>query len=419
MSAARRDAATTAAGVVVDREPDFDVLAGLDVTDKKKTIGSLRNMVHVLAHDPRWEGRIRWSLFEQIVVLDGKPLRDNDLSRIAIWLDEVYGVRGAADNLHRAVNCVAEEHAFHGPRDWLNALAWDGTPRLDGLLATYFGAEDTPLHRKFSAGWLIGACARLFEPGCQLDTMLMLIGGQGVGKSQACAALVPDRAWFGDTPFDIGNKDAFINLHGKWIYELAECEALKKASDDARKAFITSRHDRYRKPFGRLAEDHPRQVVFVATTNGTEILTDPTGARRFWTVLVGRPDVEGLRRDRDQLFAEALIRYRTGEPWHLDAEHAALLVEAQRQFEVPEAWEDVLAPWVERQEAPFTVEDALRDGLGLPFDRWDATRRQRVGKALARLGCTKTRPRSEGARRVWCWVRPDRADRADSEGSSK
>ncbi len=283
-------------------------------------------------------------------------------------------------------------------------------PRLDALLAGYFRAEDTPLHRKFSAGWLIGACARVFEPGCQLDTMLMLIGGQGVGKSQACAALVPDRAWFGDSTFDIANKDAFINLHGKWIYELAECESLKRASDDARKAFITSRVDRYRKPFGRLAEDHPRQVVFVATTNNTEVLTDPTGARRFWTVLVGEPDLDALRRDRDQLFAEALFRYRAGEPWHLDAEHAALLVEAQRQFEVPEAWEGVISPWVEQQESPFTVEDAMRDGLGLSVDRWTAKVRQRVGKALARLGCTKTRPRAESARRVWCWERPVRVD---------
>ncbi len=419
MSAPAEDRAARLAGVEVDREPDPDVLAGLDVTDRKKPIGSLRNMVHVLDADPRWEGRLRWSRFEALVLLDGKALRDNDLSRIAIWLDEVYGVRGSADNLHRAVNYVAEEHALHPVCDWLDGLSWDGVARLDGLLGTYLRAEDTPLHRKFSSGWLIGACARVFEPGCQLDTMLMLIGKQGIGKSRACAALVPDRAWFGDSTFDIGNKDAFINLHGKWFYELAECESLKRATDDARKAFLTSRTDRYRSPFGRLAEDHLRQTVFVATTNHTEVLTDPTGARRFWTVLVGEPDVAAIARDRDQLFAEAVVRYRAGEPWHLDAEHAALLMEAQRAFEVPEAWESVLAPWVDRQDRPFTVEDALRDGLGLPVDRWDARRRQRVGKALARLGCTKVRPRADGARRVWCWERPDRPDPANNEGGER
>lgn len=416
MNPAIRDVAAAATGVVVDLEAEPSVRAGLDETEQKKPIGSLRNFVHVLANDPRWTGRLRWSIFEEIVVLDGKPLRDYDLSKIAIWIDDVYNLRGSADNVHRAVNFVAEDNAFHPVRDWQNSLVWDGTARLDGLLANYFHTEDTPLHRKFAAGWLIGACARVFDPGCQLDTMMMLIGKQGAGKSRACAALVPTRTWFGDSTFDIGNKDAFINLHGKWIYELAECESLKKAGDEARKAFITSRTDRYRKPFGRLAEDHPRQVVFVATTNTVEVLTDPTGARRFWTVLVGDPDLAAIHRDRDQLWAEALVRYRAGEPWHLDPEHAALLVEAQRQHEEPEAWEAVLAPWVDQQEGPFTVEDAMRDGLGLPLERWDGRRRQRVGKALARLGCTKTRPRAEGARRVWCWERTDRADQRKTQG---
>ncbi len=417
MSPTTEDRAAALAGVLVDREADPDVQVGLDVSEKNRPLGTLRNMVHVLDADPRWVGRLQWSRFESLVHLDGKALRDNDLSMIAIWLDEVYALRGAADTLHRAVNYVAEQHSFHPVCDWLAGLVWDGAPRLDGLLSTYFGVEDTPLHRKFSAGWLIGACARAFEPGCQLDTMLVLIGRQGAGKSRACAALVPNRSWFGDSTFDIGNKDAFINLHGKWIYELAECEALRRSNDDASKAFITSRADRYRRPFGRFAEDHPRQVVFVGTTNNIEVLADPTGARRFWTVHIGEPDVEGINRDREHLFAEALTRYRAGEPWHLDATHAALLVEAQRQFEVPEAWESLLAPWVERQEDPFTVEDAMGEGLGIPADRWDGRRRQRVGKALSRLGCTKTRPRAEGARRVWCWERPDRRDLGEKGGS--
>ncbi|HMV69306.1 MAG TPA: hypothetical protein PKA64_20860 [Myxococcota bacterium] len=164
MSGVVQDRAALLAGVEVDREPDADVLAGLDVTEKQKPIGSLRNMVHVLAEDPRWKGRLRWSRFEALVQLDGRALRDNDLSRIAIWLDEVYGVRGAADNLHRAVNYVAEDHAFHPVCDWLDGLVWDGTPRLDLLLHRYLGAEDTPLHRKFSAGWLMAPAPACSSP---------------------------------------------------------------------------------------------------------------------------------------------------------------------------------------------------------------------------------------------------------------
>jgi putative DNA primase/helicase len=406
--------AEKAAGVVVDVTPESDVQAGMDVGKSGRPIGSLRNSVYALTHDSRWSGRLRWSRFEQIVVFDGRPLRDTDLSRIAIWLDDVYDLRGAADALHRAVNLVSEDHSFHPVCDWLNGLVWDGQPRLDHLLVTYLRAVDTPLHRKFSAGWLIGACARAFEPGCQLDTMLVLIGRQGAGKSQACEALVPVRSWFGDTGFDIGNKDAFMNLHGKWIYELPEGESLRNASDEATKAFITSRVDRYRAPFARLAEDHPRQVAFVATGNIDEVLRDPTGGRRYWPVRVGEPDLAGLRRDRVQLFAEAVARYQRGEIWHLDGEYPALLIEAQRDFEVAEAWEAALAPWVARQTGPFTVEDAMGDGLHLRIDQLDGKRRQRAGRALARLGCTKTRPRAAGARRVWCWVPPGHLDLPES-----
>ncbi|MDP2311269.1 MAG: virulence-associated E family protein [Pseudomonadota bacterium] len=349
------------------------------------------------------------------MVLDDVALRDTDLTMIAIWLDEVYGLRVATDNLHRAVDFVAAQHAFHRVRDWIEARAWDRVPRLDSYLSAYLLAEDTPLHRKFSSSFLIGACARVFEPGCQLDTMLMLIGRQGVGKSRLCAALPPVRSWLGETGFDIGNKDSFMALEGKWFYELAECESLNRASDSAAKAFITSRTDRYRKPYARLTEDHPRQTVFVATGNEEEVLRDPTGARRYWPVLVGEPDLAAIARDREQLFGEALVRYRAGEIWWLNREEEKLLVAAQRQFTVPEAWESALRPWVATREAPFTVEDAMRDGLGIVAERWDPKKRQRAGRALGRLGCVKTRPVGADGDRPWCWERPASMDGEKSD----
>lgn len=407
--------APSARGTDADREPDFDVQSALDKTEKGKPVGTIRNVVRVLSTDTRWEGRIRWAKFEKVVVVDGKPLRDADLTRITIWLDEVYGLRSSTENLHRAISFVAEANAFHGPCDWLNGLAWDRTPRLDLFLTRYLKVADTPLHRKFSSCLFIGACARVFEPGCQLDTMLMLIGKQGVGKSNLCAALPPKRAWFGEAAFDIGNKDACMALHGKWFYEMAECDSLKKASDSASKAFVTCRVDRYRTPFARLAEDHPRETIFLATGNEEEVLRDPTGARRYWPVLVGEPDLAAIARDREQLFAEALVRYRAGESWWLNKAEEALLVQAQRQFEVPEAWEAALQPWVAAQEDPFTVEDAMRDGLGIVAERWDGRKRQRAGKALARLGCVKTRPVGQGGDRPWCWERPRSMDGEKSD----
>lgn len=403
---------------VEDREPDFDVQRALDKTEKGKPFGSLRNAVHVLSADGRWKGRIRWSKFEGVVVVDDAPLTDTDLTRVAIWLDEVYGLRPSTDTLHRAVNFVAAQHAFHRVCDWLDGCVWDGVPRLDGFLSVYLGAADTPLHRKFSSSFFIGACARVFEPGCQLDTMLLLIGKQGAGKSRLCATLPPVRAWSGESAFDIGNKDAFMCLEGKWFYELAESESLNRASDEAAKAFITTRVDRYRRPYARLPEDHPRQVVMMVTANEKELLHDPTGARRYWPVVVGEPDLAAIARDREQLFGEALVRYRAGETWWLDRAQEAQLVAAQRQFTVPEAWEEALRPWVATQGAPFTVEDAMREGLGIAVERWDKKKRQRTGLALSRLGCVRSRPVDENDERPRCWSRPPSMDGGESDASA-
>ena len=117
-----------------------------------------------------------------------------------------------------------------------------------------------------------------------------------------------------------------------------------------------------------------------------------------------------IAHDREQLFAEALVRYRAGEPWWLNKGEEALLVQAQRQFTVPEAWESALQPWVASQEAPFTVQDAMQHGLGIVPERWDRKKAQRTGRALSRLGCIKTRPVAGEGERPWCWERPPSMD---------
>ncbi len=133
---------------------------------------------------------------------------------------------------------------------------------------------------------------------------------------------------------------------------------------------------------------------------------------------VGVLDVAGIAANRDQLWAEAVVRFRPGETWWLTPDEDALLKEAQLLHEEPDAWEPRLEEWVARQDAPFTVEAAMGEGLGLPFDRWDKRLRQRVGKALARLGCTKTRPRAVAKPRAWCWERLPSMDHAENKGAA-
>jgi putative DNA primase/helicase len=406
--------AAALAGVEAGEGADESVADALDKTKDGRPLGSVRNVVRVLAEDTRWDGRLRWSSFEEAAFLDEGVLTDDGLTSVALWLDEVYGLRASAETLMRAVVHVARQHPFHPVRDWLTALTWDGVPRLDRLLVDRFGAEDTALVRQIARRWLVGAVARVFAPGCKLDTMVVLVGAQGVRKSTACAALVPDARWFTDTPFDVGSKDAMVQLQGVWLIELAELQSLRRSGSDAVKAFLSSRRDRFRRPYGRIAEDHPRQVAFVGTTNDDEFLVDATGSRRFWPVRVGRIDLDGILAARDQLWAEAIAAYRAGESWWLDAQGEAALREQARGHEVGDPWADAIGRWVARQVVPFTVERVLAEAVELPVERMDRAKRTRAGQVLARLGCVQSRPSGGGRSRVWC--APGRLDQVESAG---
>lgn len=395
------DDAGDLAGVEGGEAADDSVLDVLDRTKDGRPVGTVRNVVRVLADDPRWDGRVRWSTFEEAAWLDDALLTDDGLTTVALWLDEVYGLRASPETLMRALVHVARQHAFHPVRDWLGELAWDGVPRLDRLLVDRFGAEDTPLVRQIARRWLIGAVARVFVPGCKLDTMVVLVGAQGAGKSTACAALVPEPGWFSDTPFDVGSKDAMVQLQGVWLVEIAELQSVRRSGADAVKAFLSSRRDRFRRPYGRIAEDHPRQVAFVGTTNDEEFLVDATGARRFWPVRVGLVDVAGIVADRDQLWAEAVAAFQAGEAWWLDAAGEAALREQARGHEVGDPWEEAIARWVARQDGAFTVERVLAEAIGVPVERMDRGKRTRAGQVLARMGCSQSRPRGGGRARVW------------------
>ena len=378
----------------------------LDDGKNGKPAGSLLNAFTVLDLDTRWEGRVRWSEFEEVVYLDGQPIDDDALTAVALWLDRVYMLRAAPDNLMRALTRVAKEHRFHPVRDWLDGLAWDGTPRVDRLVATYLRGADTPLNRLVAAAWMVGAVARIYEPGCKFDNLLILVGGQGEFKSQAVAALCPVQSWLSDTPFVVGDKDAYGLVQGIWIYELAELKALRGASNEGIKAFLSSRKDRFRRPYGRIPEMHLRSVAFVGTTNLEEFLTDETGSRRFWPVFVGRADLAAIKRDRDQLWAEAVHRYRAGEKWWLDAAGDALLKQVSMKHQVTEAWFGIIREWLD-DHPRFTMDDVLGDALGIPVERWSHSAVTRIGGILARLGCTKDRPGDDSRERPRFYNRPE------------
>ena len=391
------------AGVRVLDGPDDDVLLSLGIGPGKKPRATRRTMLTILRSDPRWTGRIRFDRFRGAMLIDGEGVSDHDLTIIACWAEEVYEINPSKDLMVECLAAVAAENGFHPILDWERTKTWDGVERLPSMLTTYFSAPDDELTREMSRAWLVGGAARVRQPGCKLDTVLVLVGEQGIGKSSALKSLVPWPELFADTPLDLRTKDCMQNLGGVWLYELAEMEGLRGRNPQRVKAFLTSAVDTYRAPYGRLPAAHPRQCFFVATTNEPEFLSDSSGARRFWPVPVRKIDVAGLVAARDQLWAEAFARVDRGETWHLPHRLEKAQRIAAEIYELTDPLEERLAEWVATVGRSFTTEEAVACGLGIPVEKVDKRLVSEIGGMLHRLGCIKFRPRQGKGKRPYLW----------------
>ena len=281
------DAMTYPSGSIVDGER------------VKRPLRELGNVVLALLRDPLYA--VSYNTFAGRVELDGRALTDEDETRIALELGTSYGLVVPTRMVSEAIRYVAQLRRVHPVQDYLDGLAWDGTPRIDTWLEDYLQASEVP--PGVGRRWLLSAVRRATDPGCKVDTTLILVGAQGAGKSSGMRALMPVPAWFSDTPIDMGSKDAYLAMQGVWVMEVAELASMRARDAESIKAFLSAQVDRFRPPYGRNMVELPRGTVFVGTTNEAEFLDDPTGARRFWPVKVGRIDVLGLTRDRDQLWA--------------------------------------------------------------------------------------------------------------------
>jgi predicted P-loop ATPase len=328
-----------------------------------------------------------------------RPVSDVDVTGLQEWL-QLNGLEQInKDVSHQAVDLRAGERSFHPVRDYLDALEWDGVGRLLSWIHTYLGAESTDYHAGIGAMFLIAMVARVYDPGCKADYMLTLEGTQGARKSSACAILGGE--WFSDSLPDIrSGKDVAQHLNGKWLIEVAELSALDKAEASALKAFITRPVERYRPSYGRKEVIEKRQCVFIGTTNKTAYLRDETGGRRFWPVKVGRIDTSGLARDRDQLFAEAVMLYRSGKSWWptqaFEMEHIA--PQQESRFEA-DAWEDAIGTFLFSKDKA-TVLEVAREGLFIDLPKIGTADQRRVAAAMERLGWRRA-DRGNNGERFW------------------
>jgi hypothetical protein len=385
-----------------DAAPDPAVLAMLELGEDGRPLRIAPNLDTMLEHDPRFAGRFSLCEFSGKIKVDGRTLTDTMETAIALEVGRIYGVHFPEERIHRCVAYCAEKHSFHPVRDYLEHLEWDGVQRIDRWLVDLAGCEDSDgLSGPMGTRFLISAVARIFEPGCKVDTVLILAGEQGLKKSTAFAVLASE-AWFSDTSLDMSNKDAYQQLAGAWIYEHGELDSIKRSEATAVKAFLSSRVDKFRPSYGRNIVEKPRQCVFVGTTNDDTFLADSTGSRRFWPrKVVRRIDLAAIARARDALWAEAVHLYRAGEQWWLTDEEEAVRNDSAKQFEQGDPWEEAITRWARTRTGPWSVRTILVEALGFEDRSITHGHAIKVGKILAQLRWTKRRA-TFGAR-DWVW----------------
>jgi predicted P-loop ATPase len=374
--------------------------------------GCLENALVALEFSLEWQGVLYFDESALHVVAKAPPpwdsrvvpfpWHDEDDVRAAAWMQR-QGIMVSKEIAGQAIQTVARGSRFHPIREYLDNLVWDGISRIDDWLTLYLSVDASDYVRAVGSKWLIGAVARVYKPGCKNDTCLVLEGPQGLLKSTALMVL--GSPWFTDEISDLGTKDAAIQVRGVWIIELAELDAMRGTEASRTKAFISRSTDRYRPPYGKHPIDVPRESVFAGTVNHDNYLKDETGGRRFWPVRCGTIRIEELRRDRDQLWAEAVTRFRAGVKWWIDTkELGATAAEEQLERYDEDAWQPLIESWIEGRDY-VTVDQILHSCIEkLPKD-WNQGDKTRIGRCLRAMGWTKKRASKDHAGyREWRYV---------------
>lgn len=320
------DFSTLTSTTTASEEQNFEWTTELELNNQTGTIkATIDNIWLILENDPNLKGKfalnefagrgevlgdLPWSPFEK-----RRAWTDNDNQGLYWYFEKVYKITGNG-KIDGALSLHSEKHKFNDVKNFLSGLMWDGVPRLDTLLIDYLGAVDKPYSRAVTRKAFTAAVARAMEPGCKYDTMLILSGPQGIGKSTLLDKM--SKGWFNDGIRTFEGKEASELLQGVWLVEIGELDAFRSSDVSRIKQFLSLRADRFRAAYGRHVKDIPRCCVFFGTTNTTAYLRDRTGNRRFWPVDVGvipakKSVWNDIDKECDQIWAEAVLRWRLGE----------------------------------------------------------------------------------------------------------
>jgi len=373
-----------------DKETDKVISSG-------RVLPSEENIRTILKYDPRIADSIQYNVFNDRLLYEGAEIDTEILTNIRFWMADAYNMRNKFGNLvcEKTLETVLRWYGHQKSIDplkiYLNGLKWDGQERLKSLFPSYFGSIKTDLIEEIGIRWAISCVARGLKGGAKVDTVLVLVGKQGIKKSTALRALA-GADLFSDSHLDIRSKEAYQLIHssGVWIWELAELQAIKTRDAENVKMFLSSQRDRYRPSYGRHPVTKDRRVIFCATTNEISFLSDDEN-RRFWPVEVGNIAINDLIQDRDQIWAEAVHRYKNREAWWLDDEFNTPLKNHQESFYIEDPWEKVCREILNDPKNEGATLDEVFESLELPQRDRHKGNVRRLVKIFQGIGCSKKR----------------------------
>lgn len=418
--------------------PPPDGETWLDDVTKIATGGpapTLHNARMFLTNHHDFRGYLRWNEVRKCVEVTGGPMRKYGGQGVDILVAGIQDHLASAHHLSLSnrrdlglrVVMVARRHSYDPIKDYLNNLEWDGTERISDWLSTYCGAsaESQEFLRMVGRRWLISLVARGLQPGCKVDNVLVLEGRGGIGKSMVFEILGGE--WFCDTAISLGDKDSRMMAGTYWLCELAEIVAFKRSGHDLLKNFFSSRIDKFRPPYAATFEESPRRCVFVGTTNEESYLGDETGNRKYWVVSCDYTPsgLDALRRDRDQVLAEAVAAFRAGERWHFAYEELSVteeeaekrVVDTPAKLAVRKWWYEMSPRQRRDQFSTLTTLDVFERAFDSSAAHAKDGDLQRIGWALKKLGFKRRRDTSGG--RQWRYYATEDLINAEQQVAGK
>ena len=394
-----------------------------DVTSPKNNIPYQRNKSDairetqanyelMLQHEPTWKGRLRYDEFLQQEELDGIPVTSRDRSRITSWASHSLGLTGSATKLRdQAIEVVSSESSYDSLKQYLLGIPeWDKVERLPCLFERYYGVASSEYTQWCGRMLFTGMITRGLKPGAMMRYVVVLCGGQDIGKSESVRSIGGE--WTTELSANLDSRDAQIQLKGVWLVELGELNSIRKSHAESVNRFLSARFDEYTLKHKNDAVKHPRRCVFIGTSNRDDFLRDPTGSTRWFPVAVTKADCEGLARDRDMLFAEALAWYREHQSdwWIIPPAVMSVLESTRENNRDVNPYEESLAQWIKDTSQTKLTWPVIADKfLEIPKDRQgDKVKQNLITEALKAIGWKRgARERGDNGVRVYPWSPPE------------